>query len=173
MAIIFHCEHCGRKIEAADTAGGKWGKCPACHNRLYVPASESEEELKLAPLDETELERKQRLMAEANRLTQDILQEREIPEGATEPGDPIGTTGLGFEMSQIELKQYIVKYLKLMADSELYEAQQIASLITPHSARAVKILNEIALRGISEPELAGISQLVLSGLIKSLRDEIS
>jgi hypothetical protein len=119
------------------------------------------------------LERKQRLWAEANRLTQDILQEREIPEGATEHGDPIETTGSGFEMSQIELKQYIVKYLRLMADSELYEAQQISALITPHGARAVKILNEIALRGISEPELAGISQLVLSGLIRSLRDEIS
>ncbi|MHC4658446.1 MAG: hypothetical protein ACYS83_04615 [Planctomycetota bacterium] len=32
MPITFHCEHCGKKIEAQDSAGGKWGKCPACHN---------------------------------------------------------------------------------------------------------------------------------------------
>ena len=173
MAIIFHCEHCGKKIEAADSAGGKWGKCPACHNKLYVPASESGEELKLAPIDLTAEEREKQLLAETHRLTQDILKEREIPEGAAEPVESAETAGTGFEMSQIELRQYIVKYLRLMADSELYEAQKIAALITPYGARAVKILDKIARKDISEPELADISQLVLSGLIRSLRDEIT
>ncbi len=173
MSIIFHCDYCGKKIEAADTAGGKWGKCPACHNKLYVPASESDEELKLAPIDETELEREKRLLDETNRLTLDILKERDIPQGATEPDDPAEMAGTGFEMSQVELRQYIIKYLHLMADSELYEAQKIANLIIPYGARAVKILNKMDVSDIPEPELAGISQLVLAGLIKSLRDEIS
>ncbi|MCX5636391.1 MAG: hypothetical protein NTX52_01690, partial [Planctomycetota bacterium] len=62
MAIIFHCNHCGKKIEAADSAGGKWGKCPACHSKLYVPRPEPDEELKLAPIDETEEEKRKRLM---------------------------------------------------------------------------------------------------------------
>jgi len=172
MSIIFHCDYCGKKIEAADSAGGKWGKCPACHNKLYVPASESDEELKLAPVDETELEREKRLLDETNRLTQDILKERENPEGAAELDEPTETVGLGFEMSQVELKQYIVKYLRLMADSELYEAQKIAVLITPYGARVVKILDKMAAGDMPDPELAGISQLVLSGLIRSLRDEI-
>ena len=76
-------------------------------------------------------------------------------------------------MSQVELKQYIIKYLRLMADSELYEAQKIVALIMPKGARAVKILDKMAVSDMREPDLAGISQLVLSGLIKSLRDEIS
>ena len=173
MAIIFHCDYCGKKIEAADSAGGKWGKCPACHNKLYVPASEPDEELKLAPVNETDLEREKRLLDETNRLTLDILKERDIPQGATEPDEPAETAGTGFEMSQVELKQYIIKYLHLMADSELYEAQKIAALITPYGARAVKILDKMAVSDMMEPELAGISQLVLSGLIRSLRDEIS
>ena len=173
MSIIFHCDYCGKKIEAADSAGGKWGKCPACHNKLYVPASESDEELKLAPVDQTELEREKRLLDETNRLTQDILKEREIPQGAAEPDELAETNGLGFEMSQVELKQYIVKYLRLMADSELYEAQKIAALITPYGARVVKILDKMATGDMPDPELAGISQLVLSGLIRSLRDEIN
>jgi hypothetical protein len=173
MAIIFHCDYCGKKIEAADSAGGKWGKCPACHNKLYVPASESDEELKLAPVDETDLEREKRLLDETNKLTLDILKERDIPQGATEPDEPAKTAGTGFEVSQVELRQYIIKYLHLMADSELYEAQKIAALITPYGARAVKVLDKMAVSDRSEPELAGISQLVLSGLIKSLRDEIS
>ena len=61
MAIVFHCEHCGKKIEAADDAGGKRGTCPVCHNKLYVPSRDVGDELKLAPVDETELEREKRL----------------------------------------------------------------------------------------------------------------
>ena len=173
MSIIFHCDYCGKKIEAADSAGGKWGKCPACHNKLYVPASEPDDELKLAPIDKTDLEREKQLLDETNRLTLDILKEREIPNAAGEPDESDEKAGTGFEVSQVELRQYIIKYLQLMADSELYEAQKIAALIIPYGSRAVKILDKMDVSDIPEPELAGISQLVLSGLIKSLRDEIN
>ena len=173
MAIIFHCDYCEKKIEAADSAGGKWGKCPACHNKLYVPASESDDELALAPMDVTAEEKEKQLMNETNRLTLDILKERENPEEAAESDKSIEVTTQGFEISHVQLKQYIIKYLRLMADSELYEAQKIAALITPYSARAVKILDKMAVSDMHEPDLAGVSQLVLSGLIKSLRDEIS
>ena len=37
MPIKFQCSLCGKKIEAPDSAGGKWGKCPGCHNKVYVP----------------------------------------------------------------------------------------------------------------------------------------
>ncbi len=174
MAIIFHCEHCGKKIEAADSAGGKWGKCPACHNKLYVPSSDSGEELKLAPIDVTDKEKEKQLMAETHKLTQDILQEfREVPEGATETVGPIETAGPVFEMSEGELTKHIIMYLRRMADSELYEAQRIAALIAPHAVQVVEILDKIALSEILEPELADIPQHVLSGSIRALRDEMS
>jgi hypothetical protein len=173
MAIIFHCEYCGKKIEAAESAGGRWGKCPACHNRLYVPSSHSGEVLKLAPINETDLEREKRLMAEAHKLTQDILKEREVPEGTPETIGPIETAGPKLDISERELTKYIIMYLRLMADSELYEAHRIAGLIVPHSVQAVKILDKIALSEMPEPELADISQLALSGSIRALRDEIS
>ena len=79
MAINFHCDHCGKEIRAADSAGGKWGKCPSCHNKLYVPNLNIADELTLAPVDESEEEKKKRLMAETYKLTHDILQERELP----------------------------------------------------------------------------------------------
>jgi hypothetical protein len=173
MAIILHCDYCGKKIEAPDSAGGRWGKCPSCHNKLYVPAPESEEVIKLAPIDVSDEERERQLMDETFRLTQDILKEREIPEGVDELNDPNLTADTGFEMSQVELKQYIIKYLRLMADSELYDAQEIASLIIPYGSRVVKILDQMAGSDMHEPELAGVSHLVLSGLIKSLRDKVT
>ncbi|MHC4488171.1 MAG: hypothetical protein ACYSW7_03190 [Planctomycetota bacterium] len=167
MAIIFHCEHCGKKIEAPDSAGGKWGKCPACHNKLYVPSPDSDEELKLAPIDESEEERKKRLMAETLKLTQDILQEREVPNGSAEVVEPI--SGMG----ERELTKNIIMYLRQMADDELYEAQRIVALIARHGPQAAKILNRMALSETPEPELADIPRQVLSALIKSLRTEIS
>jgi DNA-directed RNA polymerase subunit RPC12/RpoP len=167
MAIVFHCDHCGKKVEAQDSAGGKWAKCPACHNKIYVPAPHADEELKLAPVDETEEERKKRLMAETHQLTQDILLEREVPDGATDFGDST------FKISDNELTKNIIVYLRQMANGELNEARITADLITPHGPQAVRILDRIALSEIPEPELADIPPQVLSGLIRNLRTRIS
>ncbi|MHC4460674.1 MAG: hypothetical protein ACYS6W_03330 [Planctomycetota bacterium] len=167
MTITFHCEHCGKKIEAPDSAGGKRGKCPACHNKVYVPGPDSDEELTLAPIDESEEERKKRLMAETHKLTQDILQEREVPDG---PGEAAMSAP---EVSDKELTKNIIVYLRQMANGDLDEAQRTADLIAPHGPQAVKILDNIALSEIPEPELADIPQQVLSGLIRNLRTRIS
>ena len=167
MAITFHCDHCGKKIEAQDNAGGKWGKCPACHNKLYVPNLDSDEEIKLAPIDESDEERKKRLMDETHKLTQDILQEREVP------NSPAGAHTPTSEMSDKELTKNIIIYLRQMADGELDEAQKAADLIAPYGPQAIEILDRIALSEIPEPELADVPQQVLSGLIRNLRTRIS
>ena len=53
MSITFRCEHCGKDVKAPDSAGGKRGKCPYCHQSNYVPAPVSDDEvLDLAPEDE-------------------------------------------------------------------------------------------------------------------------
>lgn len=167
MAITFHCEHCGKKIEAPDTAGGKWGKCPSCHNKLYVPAIDNGEELKLAPVDESDRERERQLMAETYRLTQDILKEREIPEGsAAEPA------GAMYEMSDAELKRNVIIYLRQMAHSELDEADQTAALIAPFGPKALEIIDRIALSEIPEPELVDIPQQILASSIRALRNAL-
>jgi len=166
MAIVFHCEHCGKKIEAPDTAGGKWGKCPACHNKLYVPALDTGEELKLAPFDESDREREKQLMAETYRLTQDILKEREIPEGPAEPAGAI------YEMSDSELKRNVIIYLRQMAHSELDEADRTAALIAPFGPKAMEIVDRIALSEIPEQELADIPQQILAGSIRALRNTL-
>ncbi len=168
MSITFHCEHCGKKIEASDNAGGRWGKCPACHNKLYVPSlNSSGEELKLTPLDATDLEEQKRLMAETYKVTQDILQEREPPNGSVGSAEP------AFEISEKELTTNIIMYLRQMADGELDQAERITDLIAGSGDKAVKILDEIALSEMPEPELADIPPQVLSGLIRTLRTKIS
>lgn len=165
MAIKFNCDYCGKKIEVPDDAGGKWGKCPGCHNRLYVPKLDSDEELKLAPIDEGDRERQKQLLTETYRLTQELLDAKEIPPEPAEAAPPA-------EADNQQLTTTIISYLRQMADGELDEAERIAELITKHRKRTVKILDKIAGGKIVQPELADIPQQVLSGLIKTLRAKI-
>jgi hypothetical protein len=167
MAITFHCEHCGKKIEAPDSAGGKWGKCPACHNKVYVPASEVDEELKLAPIDTTALEEQRRLMAETRRIEQEILSEEdEVLDDSPERAVPV------YDISDNELTKNIIVYLRLMADGDLEQAERFSSSIIHCGKRALKILDGIALSEIPEPELADIPPQILSGLVRTLRTKI-
>lgn len=165
MAITFHCEYCHKKIEAPDSAGGKWGKCPACHNKVYIPGLDSGEELKLEPLDENDLARQKRLIAETRKVEQEILSEKEVPDDSGEAGSVTPAS----KMSDKELREDIVNYLRQMADGQLDYAERIAKSIIPKGKKALKILDEIALSEIPEPGLGDIPQQVLSGLIKTLR----
>ena len=42
MTIEFHCPKCGKHIKAPKEAAGKNGKCPACHQSVYVPTPDDE-----------------------------------------------------------------------------------------------------------------------------------
>ena len=165
MSIKFHCEHCGKKIDAPDTAGGKRGKCPACHNIVYVPQMDTEDELTLAPVDETETERQKRLLAETSLLTQNILQEKEIPEAAT-------PSAAGAETGEAEVAEAIVRYLRQMADGDLEAAQSTAQAIAAHRKQAKAILEQMAGSEPLVPELPDVPSQVLSGLIRNLRTRI-
>jgi len=164
MSIKFHCEHCGKKIEAQDNAGGKWAKCPACHNKIYVPAPDTGEELKLSPIDEAEERRKEELMNETYMLTQDILQERETP--------GMGSEADNRTTNEKELSKNIILYLRQMADGELEKAQEALIHITPYRRQAEKIIDQLAISEMPEPELSDIPQQILSGLIRDLRGKL-
>jgi DNA-directed RNA polymerase subunit RPC12/RpoP len=166
MPIVFHCEHCGKKIEAQDNAGGKWGKCPACHNKVYVPDLISDaDDLILAPIDEQEEKKKKQLMAETFKLQQDILLEKE---DASAP-----SAKALFEIDDKELTKNIVLYLRQMVNGDLADAKNTLSSITPYSQKTLKILDSIAISEMPEPDLADIPPQILAGLIRDLRSKLS
>lgn len=166
MPIKFHCSCCGKKIEAPDNAGGKWGKCPGCHTKVYVPLPETDDELKLAPVDESEEQRKKQLLEETFRLTQDILQEKNVPEASV----PVGPAS---DISEEQLTNHIIRYLRQMVEGKLDAAQRTADLIVPHRRQAIAILDYLARSDTPDPELEDVPQQVLSGLIRNLRTRIS
>ena len=165
MGITFHCEYCGKKIQAPDEAGGKWGKCPSCHHKLYVPAPEAGEELKLEPVNENDQTKQKQLMAETFNLTQEILLEREDSSKAVGGG--------GLDISEKELTKNLILFLRQVFNGDLNEADQTAEFLVPYNTRAIEIIDRIAVSEMPEPELADIPPQVLSGLIRKLRSKFS
>jgi len=167
MPIKLHCAYCGKKIEAPDTAGGTWGKCPGCHNKVYVPLPPApDDELKLTPLDESELQRQRQLMEETQRITRDILLEKNAAE-VPAPSGPVP------DISEKELSEHIIRYLRQMVDGRLDEAQRTADRIVPHRRKVAPILDRLAASNPPDPELEDVPKQVLSGLIRNLRTRIS
>jgi hypothetical protein len=167
MTIKLQCSACGKKIEAPDSVGGKWGKCPKCHSKIYVPLPQTEEdELKLAPVDEVEEQKRKQLMLETYRLTQDILEEESAPEAPASAGSVP-------EVSEEALTNNVIRYLRQMANGDLDTAQRTADLIVPHRRKAAAILDHLAKDYPPDPELEDIPPQVLTGLIRNLRTRIS
>lgn len=160
MAITFHCESCKKKITAPDNAGGKWGKCPYCNHKCYIPMPkrDDEEELKLAPIDEDDEIKYKQIMRETCHVTEELLRQIEEP--------PEQAGGTGIDDKQLTVR--IIRYLRQMADGALDEAQNTAQKIAPYRVQAKAILENMLKAGKPEPELADVPKKVLEGFIKNM-----
>lgn len=166
MPISFHCECCKKKIKALDSAGGKWGSCPHCKHRCYVPSppDDSEEQLTLAPIDENEESKFHEMKRRTFNLTKNILSETDIPEDDKDarPG----------AYNEWELIKNLIFYLRQMADGELDQAQRTAEKIKPFKKQAQVLLKKMTKTQRPEPELEDISPTLLKGLIKNLSSQL-
>jgi len=167
--ITFHCEHCGNKINARDESAGKWGVCPACHNKLYIPNLNAEiDDLKLAPIDEEEESRRKQLLEETHKLTFDILSVRDDMKAAAQTGPVLPVTPI----DDRQLEKRIVSYLRKMVDGKLDQAQVLEKQITPYGRQAITILDEVSIGGLPDTELADVPQPVIAKIIRNLREKI-
>jgi phage FluMu protein Com len=172
MSITFHCSYCNKKIIAKDGAGGKRGKCPSCHNKIYVPnlnPDEDEGELTFAPIDEQERKRKKDLLQEGYQLSQEILKER------AEPNKNVSQHSTSRPAAAIDpskIKDTIIICLRKMADGKLAESDTIARSIASIGPKGRDELDTIALSDIPDQKLADIPPGVLAGLIRTLRGKI-
>lgn len=167
MSISFHCECCKKKIKAPDQAGGKWGNCPYCKHRCYIPLprTEEEEELRLAPVDELEESRIEAMMRETHNLTQNILHESQIPDESAAASNP--TVG------EKEIIKNAILYLRQMADGELNRAEQTFKSLKANKKASLRILASMARAERPEPELSDVPGSVLQGLIRDISTKLS
>ena len=164
MSISFHCESCKKRIKAPDESGGKWGNCPFCTHRCYIPRppSADDEELKLAPIDESDETRYGRLMRETQAIKQTVLQEKELPDESLADAD----------LSEDEVLKQIIVHLRYVADGDLGMASGPMAKITANKESAKEILKNMAGAERPEPELMDIPPKVFEGLVKNLYSKL-
>ena len=164
MGISFKCECCEKKIKAPDSAGGKWGACPSCHHRCYIPLphTDDEVELTLAPIDPNEESHYQDMMKETYDLTKKVISETEIPDddGSEEP------------FSERELLKNIIVYLRYIAEGKLENAENVIPKLSAHKEQSRDLLKRMARAEQMEPELQDINPKLLLGLMKSLNAKL-
>jgi len=164
MSISLHCESCKKRIKAPDESGGKWGNCPFCNHRCYIPRppSPDDEELKLAPVDAGEEDQYGQLIRETQTLTQNILQEKELQDGPSAEAD----------LSEDEVLKQIIVHLRYVADGNLGMASGPMAKITANKESALALLKKMSRAERPEPELMDIPPKVLEGLIKNLYSKL-
>ncbi|MGA2915196.1 MAG: hypothetical protein ABSE89_04135 [Sedimentisphaerales bacterium] len=163
MPITFHCECCKKKVTAKDTSGGKWGKCPYCNHKCYIPSvrGPDEEELTLAPIDDEEEKKYENMMREARGLKDELLHQAK---GPPEPEDD--------KIDDRQLTILVIKYLRQMADGQGKDAQETADKIIPFKGQTKAILEKILLAEKPEPELADVPKKVLTGFVRNILTKI-
>jgi len=168
MGISFHCESCKKKIKAPNDAGGKWGNCPFCKHRCYIPLpkSDDEPELKLAPIDEADETQMDTLMQETQFLTQSLLS-MEIPE------EKASGSGRNRTAQEKEVIKKCILYLRQMADTELKDAEHTFAKLKKEKKLSIRILSAMARAERPEPELADVPQPILHGLIRDTCTKLS
>lgn len=169
MSISFKCECCKKKVKAPDSAGGKWGSCPYCQHRCFIPRAKSpdEPELKLAPVDENELSHIDNLMKETHSVTQFILREDTVLDATIED------KGAERVVQEKEVTKQCIIYLREMVDGNLMTAEKTLKDLKQYKKPALRILAAMGRAERPEPELSDVPDSILQGLIRDASTKLS
>ncbi len=171
VTIELNCPVCQKLIKAPDDAGGKQGKCPYCKNLVYIPSTEPEDEegFGLAPLDEGDAEREERLKAEAAAYTAELS--RDAPKDSEGPGAGGAGGGAGPAPPPGEvadLAGMVERYVVAMRDSKLETVEELIRQLrrVRHRTRDYvqgRIVDEMAspIGDVPEPLVKGFLKALL------------
>ena len=184
MPIVFHCEHCGKKISAPDNVGGQAGKCPNCHQRIFIPSPpEQLEEIPLAPEDPQDEIRRQQMIREQLKLQEELDKHKGAPEtpagqehgagGADLPPGGVGHRAVSQVPAGPKINQLIEQYVLSMAKGDLESAEEVAGQIVAQGNRAAREVEQMAMQEFLHPAVAKIPASVIAGYFKKLLTKFS
>jgi hypothetical protein len=172
MAIEFHCEHCGKLVRAGDEHAGKRGKCPGCHQNVYIPTPDDQlDPLQVAPLDDADESRQKQLLDESRDLAQDLMRDREAPPESAADTAPSPAPLGDARLAKAAMEESLVQYVQSMAKGDLSRAEQLAAEIRSDMTVAEEIMQRLTLDEIPPDELADIPRPVLVAFFKQLREK--
>jgi hypothetical protein len=170
MSIELHCPQCEKLIRAPDEAGGRHGKCPYCGRKVYIPMPEDQiEEIPLAPIDESEAEREERLRQEALDVAKSVLRDKStIPVDAGD--EPVGGSGVRrpeVPGEVVDLGEEVERFVLAMRDSKLDQAEQAVAALKRSGQRAKDYVQGLMVDEIP-PEYENVPLPLLKGFLKTL-----
>ncbi|HET6428510.1 MAG TPA: hypothetical protein VM389_09245 [Phycisphaerae bacterium] len=169
MTISFNCEHCGKKVQAPDSAGGRRGKCPFCKLECYIPAPIGDEEVYDLVAPDAGEEARARAEAEALRQQEmDLLSAT----GAREAGRPVP-----FEdrrnLKPEDLYHLVVNYCLDMSGSNIERAETHVDKLAPVRRTACVAVDDFLAGKVIEPALDKIPTKLLQGFLQQLKKKLS
>lgn len=165
MSISFPCEHCHKVIKAPDSAGGKRGKCPFCHQSTYIPMPLSDNDVLPLADDEEDLKREQ---AEAKKLRE---QEHKLMAemGSAPPAEPLeGRENLKPD----DVHHFVVNFCIDMAEGNLIRAEKYVADLKKFGQPGRQAVEDFLSGAAKEEALKAIAPAVLKGFLNDLRDKL-
>lgn len=176
MASDLTCDKCGKKTSVSRDQQGGQVKCPHCGNETYVPTPEEDiEELPLAPEDESERQREERLLAERRRIDRILASEAGDDQPSEQAGEsPVPPPSARAQSSsgRTTVRGVVLRYLTAMRDTDLDQADEALSLLATRREDAIRIVDELASDQIPPAEMSNVPPGVYQGFLKTLRSQL-
>ena len=175
MSIELHCPRCSKLIRAPDEAGGRHGRCPYCKENVYVPLpAEEGDEIGLAPIDEAEEERIQRLRRESAEYIATVGHEAEPPPESDGSGRSGGASVRPPPVpgEAVDLGAEVKAFLAAMRDSKLEEADQAVARLEKAGPRARDYVEGLMLDEMP-PQVENVPPALIKGFLKTLVSRLS
>ncbi len=170
--IQITCENCNHVIKAPRKAAGRRGKCPHCHNSVYVPTPADElEEIPLSSSDDEALARADRLEKEALDVAAAIRREKdEAPPEAVQSSEPPAAAKPRPPVTDIT--RSICRYLQALQVSELERAEGIADELKGSARQAKSKIQQMMVDAMRPEEVRGIPDGLYQGFLRKLLEQL-
>ncbi len=160
MPIEFHCPKCGKTVRAPDDAGGRRGKCPSCHQTIYIPTPDDQlEPLELSPIDPEDEKRQKELETEASALRAAALLDADAGDSDSPSSPP----------ADFDVEQYVVRFAICMSQGRLDEAEECAVMLRQRQDRTNEVVDRLMGDELPPNGLESVPRPVLNGFLKQLR----
>jgi len=175
MSIDLHCPQCAKLIRAPDDAGGRFGKCPYCERKVYIPTPpEQIEDIPLAPVDEEEERRAEELRREAMELAATVAHDKTTIAEGDGPSKASGGAVRRPEVpgEVVDIGDEVERFVLAMRDSKLDQAERAVATLKRAGQRAKDHVEGLFLDEMP-PQYEKVPPPLAKGFLKTLLGRLS
>jgi hypothetical protein len=160
------CTACNKSIKAPRDAGGRWGSCPGCRARVYIPTPADEiEDIPLAPLEDDGGVR------EAQEINAALLRAKAAPEGSS--GQSKATSKpRPASVDARRIPDLIVTYLLALKESDLDAAQSVTLQLKTAAVPALDRVQQMMVDAMPPAKLGDMPPALYMGFLRKLQQEL-